>query len=415
MKSSAESRRHIRQILDAAILAADPARAIAPYLRRLAKPKGRVLVLGAGKATAQMALAVERAIPDCTGLINVKYDHVAPLQRIEINECAHPVPDEAGLNGAQRIADFARGATKDDLVLCLISGGASALLPLPIPGLSLEQKQSITKQLLDRGADIHEMNAVRRHLSQIKGGQLAKLAYPAKVVTLILSDVIGDDLNTIGSGPTAPDPSTVADAQAVLDKYKIRVPVPLIETPKPRDKVFRNVQNIVAGSNRLAIDAARKAAKKLGYRTLVLSSLIEGETREIARMHAAIAKEAQATGQPIKPPCCIISGGETTVTIQGKGLGGRNQEFALAAALEIAGADGITIASAGTDGTDGPTDAAGAQADGATLARAQKLGLDAKACLANNDSYRFFEPLQDLIMTGPTGTNVMDLRLMLIR
>ncbi|BDC50088.1 hydroxypyruvate reductase [Bryobacterales bacterium F-183] len=415
MKSSAESRRHIRQILDAAILAADPARAIRPHLRRLQKPKGRVLVIGAGKATAQMALAVEELIPNCTGLINVKYGHAAPLHKIEINECAHPVPDEAGLKGAQRIADIARSATKDDLVLCLISGGASALLPLPIPGLSLAQKQDITRQLLARGADIHEMNAVRRHLSQIKGGQLAKLAYPAKVVTLILSDVIGDDLNTIGSGPTAPDPSTIADAQAVLDKYKITVPVALTETPKPRDKVFRNVQNIVAGSNRLAIDAARKTARKLGYRTLVLSSLIEGETRDIARMHAAIAKEAKATGQPIKPPCCIISGGETTVTIQGKGLGGRNQEFALAAALEIAGTEGITIASAGTDGTDGPTDAAGAQADGATVERAQKLGLSAKVHLANNDSYHFFQPLKDLILTGPTGTNVMDLRLILIR
>ena len=413
MKSSAESRRHIRQILDAAIVAADPARAIRPYLRPFAKR--RVIVLGAGKATAQMALAVEEMIPNCSGLINVKYGHTAPLKRIEINECAHPVPDEAGLKGAQRIADLARGAGKDDLILCLISGGASALLPLPVPGLSLAAKQDITKQLLQRGADIQEMNAVRRHLSQIKGGQLAKLVYPAQVVTLILSDVIGDDLNTIGSGPTAPDPSTVADAQAVLDKYKIQVPVALIETPKPRDKVFRNVQNIVAGSNRLAIDAARKAARKLGYRTMVLSSLIEGETREIAKMHAAIAKEVVATGQPLKPPCCIISGGETTVTIQGQGLGGRNQEFAMAAAIEIAGTEGITIASAGTDGTDGPTDAAGAQADGATLARGQKLGLDAKAYLSNNDSYHFFQPLKDLIMTGPTGTNVMDLRVMLIR
>lgn len=420
----------VRAILQAALEAADPAVAIRRQVRIGARGKTltvagrtydlqafkRVLVVGAGKATAQMAVAIEGLLGPriSSGLINVKYGHTAALQRVEINECGHPTPDDAGWHGAQRIAEIARDARKDDLVICLISGGASALLPLPADPLTLADKQALTRKLLACGADIHEMNTVRRHYSAIKGGQLARLAYPATVLTLILSDVIGDDLNTIGSGPTAPDASTSADALGVLRKYGIEVAHPPVETPKPGDAVFRRVQNVIAGSNRLAMEAARKEARRLGYKTLVLSSLIEGETRDVARVHAAIAREIVATGQPLQAPACVISGGETTVTIRGNGLGGRNQEFALAAAIDISGLSNVTIASAGTDGTDGPTDAAGAIADGGTVTRAARRGLDARAFLANNDSYHFFEPLKGLIKTGPTGTNVMDLRLILV-
>jgi glycerate 2-kinase len=423
-----QSRKHIHRILKAALQAADPAIAIQRILKfdpatgRIrvqgkSYSPNRIFVVGAGKATAQMAWAVEKILGNWIsgGLINVKYGHTAKLKRIEINECSHPVPDHAGWQGAQRIAELVRVAGKDDLVICLISGGASALLPLPVEPMTLAEKQAITQKLLACGADIHEMNTIRRHYSGIKGGQLARLASPAQVLTLILSDVIGDDLNTIGSGPTAPDASTRADALAVLQKYEIQVAHEPVETPKPGEPLFRNVQNVIAGSNRLAMAAAKAEAKSLGYKTLLLSSLIEGETRDIARMHAAIAREVVASGQPLTAPCCLISGGETTVTIKGNGLGGRNQEFALAAAIDIEGLPQITIASAGTDGTDGPTDAAGAIADGETVQRASKLGLLAADFLANNDSYHFFEPLNDLIKTGPTGTNVMDLRVMLIR
>jgi glycerate 2-kinase len=383
-----------------------------------------VYVIGAGKASAQMAQPIERLLGKriAGGLINVKYDHTTRLRRIELNECGHPIPDRNGELGAQRIAEIVRQAGPDDLVVCLISGGASALLPLPAPPITLEEKQETTRLLLHCGANIHELNCVRKHISAVKGGQLAQLAWPATVLTLILSDVIGDDLDVIGSGPTVPDRSTFADARAILARYGIAAKIPAAvrerlsqnasETPKPGDKIFEHVQNVIVGSNRLAVDAAAQQARALGYHTLVLSTFIEGETRDVARVHAAIAKEICATGRPVKPPACVISGGETTVTIRGTGLGGRNQEFALAAALDIAGLKDVVILSAGTDGTDGPTDAAGAIADGSTIARAR---LDAAAYLANNDSYHFFENLGDLIKTGPTGTNVADVRILLLR
>ena len=309
-------------------------------------------------------------------------------------------------------------------MVCLISGGGSALLPLPAEPITLAEKQETTKLLLACGANIHEINAVRKHISRIKGGQLARLAYPATVISLLLSDVIGDNLDVIGSGPTAPDASTFADAWAILEKYGIggRVPAPvrerlergmrgeIPETPKAGDPVFERTENRIVGSNRLAVDAAAKRARELGFRTLVLSTFIEGETRDVARMHGAIAKEMVRTGRPVKPPACIITGGETTVTLRGSGLGGRNQEFVLAAAMEIAGLPDTVVFSAGTDGTDGPTDAAGAIADGRTLER----GPDAAAFLANNDSYHYFERLGDLVVTGPTNTNVMDVRIVLV-
>ena len=421
------------RILRAALAAADPAAAVARHLsvkdgtlaagRRYRLDQfENIFVVGAGKASAAMARAVERVLGRriTGGVINVKYGDGGKLRRIELNQCGHPIPDENGMRGAERIAELARQAGARDLLICLISGGASALLPLPAPPVTLEHKQRLTQMLLESGANIHEINCVRKHLSQIKGGLLARLAYPAAVLTLILSDVIGDDLDVIGSGPTVPDRSTFAEAAAILQKYNLwkKAPREIVtrirraeaETPKPGDPAFARVQNLIVGSNRLAVDAAARQARELGYRTLILSSYIQGETREIAKMHAAIAKEIVASGHPVRPPACVISGGETTVTIRGKGLGGRNQEFALAAAIEIDGLKGVTILSAGTDGSDGPTDAAGALATGDTVRR----GPDAQKYLSENDSYHYFDSLGDLIKTGPTGTNVMDIRVVLV-
>ena len=372
----------------------------------------RVFVIGAGKASADMAAAIERLLGRriTRGLINVKYGHTARLRRIELNECGHPVPDQAGVEGAQRIAQIAREAREDDLVVCLISGGASALLPMPAGGLSLEDKQRVTSALIACGASIHEINAVRKHISAIKGGQLARLCWPATVITLIVSDVVGDAPDTIGSGPTAPDRSTIVDARAVLRRYGIDdgVLAHAEETPKPGDPIFERVQNVIVASNRLAVDAAAARARELGYRTLILATTIEGETRDVARLHAAIAREIRTSGHPLKPPACVISGGETTVTLRGKGKGGRNQEFALAAGIDIVGLANTVILSAGTDGTDGPTDAAGAVVDGSLDEGPARRALD------ENDSYPFFDQRGDLIRTGPTGTNVMDVHVVLV-
>jgi hydroxypyruvate reductase len=419
-------RRKALRIFQAALKAADPAAAVQRHLHLDPKAYRNIFVIGAGKASAQMARAVERSLGAriTSGEINVKDGHGAALRRIKINECRHPMPDGRGVAGARRIADIARQAGPDDLVVCLISGGASALLPFPAPPITLAEKQKTTQLLLHCGASIHEINCVRKHISKIKGGQLARLAYPASLVTLILSDVIGDDLDVIGSGPTVPDPSTFADARAIVEKYRLWNKLPAAvrdrlastaeETPKPGDKIFQKTRNVVVGSNALAVDAAAGEARRLGFHTLVLSTFVEGEAREVARLHAAIAKEIVASGRPVQKPACVISGGETTVTVRGAGMGGRNQEFALAAALEIGGLGDTLILSGGTDGTDGPTDATGAIADGTTVARAQALGLSAATFLANNDSYHFFEPLGDLIKTGPTGTNVADIHLILV-
>jgi glycerate 2-kinase len=423
---AASLRRQALRIFRAALKAADPYQAVLRHPRINPAPYRHIFVIGAGKASAQMARAMERFLGASItgGLINVKDGHGAKLRRIQINECGHPIPDQRGVAGARRIAQIASEAGPDDLLVCLISGGASALLPLPAPGISLAEKQKTTQLLLHCGASIHELNCVRKHISRIKGGQLARMAYPAKLLTLILSDVIGDDLDVIGSGPTVPDRSTFADARAIFEKYRIwkklpfavreRFTSPPDETPKPGDKIFEKTQNVVVGSNALAVDAAAAEARQLGYNPLVLSTFLEGEARQVARVHAAIAKEIRAAGRPIKAPACVISGGETTVTIRGKGLGGRNQEFALAAAIDIAGLRDVAILSAGTDGTDGPTDATGAVADGETLARAETLGLNASGFLMNNDSYHFFEATGNLIKTGPTGTNVADIQLILV-
>ena len=405
---SAHLRESAMAIFEAALKAADPRSVCREWAtHQFQAPPGRVFVVGAGKASAAMAQGIEEVlgIVITAGLINVKYGHTVPLERIELNECGHPIPDENGVNGARRIAALAKEAKVDDLVICLISGGASALLPYPAGDLTLAEKQEVTRQLLACGANIHEINTIRKHLSAIKGGQLAAMADPARVVTLILSDVIGDNIDVIGSGPTAPDCSTTADGLLVLEKYGIRTDASraLHETPK-----HSSAQNIVIGSNRKALAAAADKARELGFHTLLLASTIEGETRDVARMHAAIAHEIRTSGNPVPPPACVISGGETTVTLRGNGKGGRNQEFALAAAIDIAGMENSVILSAGTDGTDGPTDAAGAMADGTTADATAPVSLN------NNDSYTYFASHQGLIITGPTNTNVMDIHLVLV-
>ena len=341
-------RRQALSIFRAALAAADPVDAVVRHLRSRDYSRFRhIYAIGAGKAGASMALAAERVLGRriTAGLLNVKYGNTAKLRRIELNPCGHPLPDEPGVAGSTRIAEIAAQAGEGDLVLCLISGGASALLPLPADPITLAEKQATTQLLLSCAANIHEINCVRKHLSRIKGGQLARLAAPAAVESLLLSDVIGDDLDVIGSGPTAPDASTFAGALAILEKFDLLERVPaagrlrldrgargeLPETPKPGDRLFRGVRNVLVGNNRLALDAAAARARALGFRTLVLSSEIQGETREIARMHAAIAREIVSTSRPVKAPACIITGGETTVTLHGDGLGGRNQEFVLAA------------------------------------------------------------------------------------
>lgn len=397
--------------------------------------RGHVYVVGAGKASAAMARAVEEIIGDGklkAGFVSVKYGHAGPpLAVIQVGEAGHPVPDEAGLNNSKQIIELLRQTTRDDLVICLLSGGGSALLPCPAQGVTLADKQQVTQLLLQCGATIHEINAVRKHLSQLKGGRLARLAAPAQVISLILSDVVGDDVSSIASGPTAPDNTTFADCLRILDKYQLRRQIPraalkvllrgargqLEETPKSDDPLFRGrrrPQHVIVGSNILAVEAAKRKAEAAGYRCLILSTMVEGETREVARVHAAIAKEICRSGHPIPRPACIISGGETTVTVRGLGLGGRNQEFALASAIEIDGLKNVVILSGGTDGSDGPTDAAGALADGTTVQRARAKGLDPQQFLHDNDSYHFFRALGDLLITGPTLTNVMDLRLILV-
>jgi hydroxypyruvate reductase len=389
-----------------------------------------IFLIGTGKASASMARTMEDLLTDriSSGVITTKLGHRLPLKRTELIEAGHPIPDQNGLEGAHRIRSLLKNSGPEDLVLVVLSGGGSALLPLPVEGITLEEKQEVTQLLLDCGADIMEINTVRKHISQIKGGWLARWAYPSTVLAFILSDVVGDPLDVIGSGPTVPDPSTFEDAWEILRKYSlIREVAPAIqkhlqlgregrvqETPKPGESAFERVHNILMGSNILALRAAQQEASSHGFHTLILSSSIVGETREVARFHAAIAKEVMTSGNPIPKPACIISGGETTVTIRGRGRGGRNQEFALAGALEIQGLETVVLLSGGTDGTDGPTDAAGAVADHTTVKRALAMGLHPKAHLEGNDAYPFFEKLGDLLITGPTQTNVMDVRVLLI-
>lgn len=399
---------------------------VAYDLRRYA----HVYVVGAGKAGATMAQGLASVLRErlSGGVIIVKYGHGVPVARVTIQEADHPVPDAAGVQGAVALMRLAQQADANDLVFCLLSGGGSALLPAPSPGISLADKQWVTTQLLACGASIDEINTIRKHLSQLKGGQLARLVAPATLITLVLSDVVGDRLDVIASGPTVPDPTTYQDCLEIVQRYDLYARLPasvrthllrgqageLPETPKGADPAFARCQTVIIGSNRIALHAARAAAQQCGYRTLLLSSSVQGEARQIARMYAAIAQEIRHSGEPLAPPACVLAGGETTVTLQGDGRGGRNQELALAAALAIAGLDRVVLLSAGTDGSDGPTPAAGALADGGTVARARSLGMAPEAFLRRNDSYSFFHALDDLLITGPTGTNVMDLQILLV-
>jgi hydroxypyruvate reductase len=389
-----------------------------------------IVVLGAGKAAAAMARAVEDLLGEriSAGVITVKYGHLEELKIIKIQEAGHPVPDQNGFTGAQAIYQLASSADEKTLVICLISGGGSALMPLPVDGVTLEDKQETTKVLLACGATIHEINTIRKHLSFIKGGGLAKAVYPATLITLILSDVVGDDLDSIASGPCVPDSRTFADCRLILRKYAIETEIPssvvrhidsgiagkVPETPGTGQVFFEKTQNVVVGSNFNALLRAKEKADLLGYNTLLISSMLEGETRDVAANHIAIAREIQLHGLPLQRPACLLSGGETTVRIRGTGKGGRNQEFVLAAAIKMSGMNDVLVLSAGTDGNDGPTDAAGAIADHSTLERAAALGLDPSRYLDNNDSYNFFDKLGDLYKTGPTNTNVMDLRIVLV-
>ncbi len=432
----------LEDIFKAGVKAVDPERAVQKYVRRqgnqlfvgdcsyILDSYKRIFLIGAGKGTAPMAKAVEDILGPYlnNGWIVVKYGHGLPLKKTDIMEAGHPIPDKAGLEATEELLKQAQECTEEDLIICAFSGGGSALLPAPFPPLTLDQKQETTHLLLECGATINEINSIRKHLSRSKGGWLAKEAYPATVVSLLLSDVIGDRLDVIASGPTVPDESTYSDCIKIIDRYELSDRLPksvadyfkkgtagsLPETPKAGNPVFSKVQNLIVGNNRESLLAARERAISLGYNTIILSSQIEGEAREVAQVFAAIGKEISQANLPISPPACIIAGGETTVTIQGRGKGGRSQELALACAIAIDGWKGISLLSAGTDGTDGPTDAAGAIVNGTTCKRARQTNLYPRGFLLANDSYTFFESLGDLLKTGPTRTNVMDIICMLV-
>ena len=412
----------LEQTFFVAVDAAHPGKHLAGYLPDL--PKGRVVVVGAGKAAARMAAAAEaRYGPELQrleGLVVTRHGHAVPTQKIAVVEAAHPVPDAAGRRATERVLELARGLGADDLLLCFISGGGSALLTAPA-GITLAQKAALTHELLRSGADIAEMNTVRKHLSRVKGGRLAAAAAPARVVTLILSDVAGDSFSTIASGPTAPDATTFADALEVLDRYAVNAPAArafleagargeVPETPKPGDKAFERVSNVLVGNAQRSLEAAARFLETRGVAAHVLSSSVTGEAREAAKTHAAIARQVVQHGQPFTKPCALLSGGETTVTVRGPGRGGRNGEFALALALELDGLAGVYALAADTDGIDGSENNAGAFVTPEVLvgrARAREL-------LTRNDSYTFFEEARTLFVTGPTGTNVNDLRIILV-
>jgi len=390
-----------------------------------------IFVVGGGKASGCMAEALEELLGDRIkdGTINVPY--ACPpyhTQRVKLQHASHPIPDISGVKGASQMLNLVSQAEENDLVICLLSGGGSSLMPQPCTGVSLRDKRRATDALLKSGATINEINTVRKHISGFKGGWLAKRAYPATVVNLILSDVVGDPLDAIASGPTVPDSSTFNDAIEILKRYELWSKVPssvkrvllngknglIPETPKAGDKAFAKVHNMIVGNNLTASLAAYNSVKNDGLHALLLTSSLEGEARDVGTMLASMAKEVATSGNPVPKPAGMVSGGETTVTVVGKGKGGRNQEIALGAALKISNTDGVVVASLSTDGVDGPTDAAGAIADGNTMLRSHELGLNPRKFLAENNSYNFFSRLGDLIFTGPTGTNVGDVSVIVV-
>jgi hydroxypyruvate reductase len=429
------------QIWDSALHAANPSTCIENTLAvhgetlsiggRELRMDGRLIVVGAGKAASRMAQVVEEILGDriSAGLVVTKYDHGLPLRRIRQVEAGHPIPDANGVGAVQEVRELLRDLKPEDIVLCLISGGGSALWPAPAEGITLEEKQQVTGLLLRAGATILELNAVRKHLSGVKGGQLAAWAAPAHVVSLIMSDVIGDPLDFIASGPTAPDTTSFQEALSIIRKYGVDVP-PAVrarleagaagripDTPKPGDPVFRKVENLIIANNRLLVDAAARTAKTLGFRTVILATEVEGEAREVGRWFSVISREIARTGNPVAAPACVLAAGETTVTVRGQGLGGRNQEMALAWAIAIASRPPeapCCFASVATDGTDGPTSAAGGIVDPSTFGRAVGQGLNPVHYLDANDSFNFLKATGDLIVTGPTQTNLMDLQILLV-
>ncbi|MFH1704142.1 MAG: glycerate kinase [Nitrospirota bacterium] len=423
----------------AALQAVDPYKSTSLYTDKIRSvfqsgQYKRLIVIGFGKASCPMAKLIEDQLFDSidSGIIITKYGHCqSPYKpkKIQIYEAGHPVPDENGLRATEVIINLLKGVDRNSLLVCLISGGGSALFVSPYGGITLNEKQKVTELLLKAGANISELNTVRKHISKVKGGRLAEIAYPAKIISLILSDVIGDKLDVIASGPTAPDKMKYNEALNIIEKYGLIALTPrsvletlhkganglIPETPKEGDKAFRKVENIIVGSNRKALEAAKTKAEKLGFHAEILSSEISGEARDVGRWFAKKAIETRnMLSAKHNTKICFISGGETTVTVKGNGLGGRNMELALSFAMEIEGIDGITLLSVGTDGTDGPTDAAGAIVYGETIKKAKAVGLDPEEYLENNDSYNFFEKFDGLFVTGPTGTNVMDIQIMVV-
>lgn len=418
-----------RQIIKSRLLLRDSVLRVDEYSFDLGKFKS-VYVVGGGKASGSMAEALEKVLGRriTAGFVNVLHGETNKTSIIKLHGANHPVPDEAGVEGTRKMLDLVEAATADDLVICLISGGGSSMMPLPRGGISLSDKREITDLLLKSGATITEINTVRKHISDFKGGWLAKKAYPATVLNLILSDVMGDPLDFIASGPTVPDSTTFHDAVSVLRKYDLWARGPpsvtkvlsdgekglIPETPKASDEAFKRVHNVVVGNNRLVSQTACTEFKSAGLDTLLLTSIMEGEARHVGTVLSSIAREVSISDNPVHKPGAVVAGGETTVTVTGKGKGGRNQEVALAAAMKLGNLDGVAVASLTTDGVDGPTDAAGAVVDGKTLAKAKRMGLSPEKFLAANDSYNFFSKISDLIFTGPTGTNVNDISLIVI-
>ena len=411
----------LRSLFDAAVAAADPARVLAHYLPP--PPKGRTIVIGAGKAAAAMARAVEAAWPaDYSGLVVTRYGYRVPTAKIDVIEAAHPVPDAAGLEGSRQLFERVKNLTADDLVICLISGGASALLPLPLEGLDLADEQAVGQALLKCGATISEMNCVRRHLSAIKGGRLARACAPAHLVTLLISDIPGDNPADIGSGPTIADPTSCADALAIIQRYEISIS-PTIrailesgrgESVKPGDPLLANSEARMITTPQMALDAAAAVAREKGIPAYILSDKIEGESRDVGKVMAAIAQQVATRGEPFNAPCVLLSGGETTVTVRGNGRGGRNVEFLLSLAIALDGQAGVYALAGDTDGVDGAEEIAGAIVTPDTLARAWAKGIKPQEALAANDGHGFFSALGDSVITGPTLTNVNDFRAVLI-
>jgi len=437
-KLDRKARKLALEALEAALEAADPKEIIKSKVTvkgstlRIGQHKfglqkfHRIYVVGGGKASGKMAEALESVLGNriSSGIVNVPHNSGPyKTRRIKFQGASHPIPDDAGMKGAEKMLNLVSQAEKNDLIICLISGGGSSLMPLPRGKITLSDKRQVTEALLKSGATINEVNTVRKHISAFKGGWLAKKAYPATIVNLILSDVIGDPLDFIASGPTVPDSTTFADAIEIMRRYSLWANMPqsvrivlvegqkdlIAETPKKGDKVFSKVYNIVVGNNRSATLAVCNKIQKMGLRSLLLTASLEGEARHVGTVLASIAKEVGASGHPLPKPCGIVAGGETTVTVVGDGKGGRNQEIALSAALNISDMDGVVVASFSTDGIEGLTEAAGALADGKTIIRSQEQGLNAKNFLANNDSFNFFSKLDDLIFTGLTRTNVNDI------